>query len=609
VKSVLKLFVGGNAALICVLLALAVSACYLPSLRNDFINFDDPLYVSANPHVQTGLTDENVQWAFSTLRAGFWHPLTWISLMLDQELLGAGAFGYHLTSLVFHVANTILLFVLFWRLTGASWRSGLLAALFGLHPLHVESVAWVSERKDVLSTFFWLLSLAAYAEFRVQSSRFEVGESESKVQGLHYSLSTIRYSLRSRWYWLAILFFVCGLMSKSMVVTLPLTLLLLDFWPLGRLKPAALQPANTPTRDLLGPSTLQVLMDKLPFFLLSLAFGVLTIVAQRESGAVKSMMRYPPLSRFSNAIWSYTDYLAQTFWPTRLAIFYSYPKSFNLWATAAVFALGVAISAFVWWRARKWPFFAFGWTWYVVTLLPVIGLVQVGNQSHADRYTYVPLIGIFVMLVWGVAELARTRPFLRAAFALAGAVVLILLGGLTFRQLGYWKDSETAYRHAIAVTKNNELAENNLGTTLMKPGHVDEAIQHFELAVKMAPDYALAQANLGMALLGKGRLDESIAHSEAAVRLMPGFAGAHRNLGAALGAKGRVDEAIAHLQEAIRLVPDDAQAYYNLGVGMLSKRRFDDAIACFQQALRLKPNYADAQRNLQAAVAAKARGQ
>jgi tetratricopeptide (TPR) repeat protein len=368
---------------------------------------------------------------------------------------------------------------------------------------------------------------------------------------------------------------------------------LLDYWPLGRFN----------NKD--QKSKLKILIEKLPFLAVSLLFGLVTVVAQRQSGALKTTTHFPVPARLANAILSYWEYLWQTIWPARLAVFYSYPKAFSLSGVAAVALLGVAALMLAFLAARKRPYLAFGSLWYLVTLLPVIGIIQVGSQSHADRYTYVPLIGVFVLLAWGASDLVRNRPARPAILTIAAALVLLPCLLLTHRQIGYWRDSETLYRHALAVTENNELAQNNLGTTLKRPGQEDEAIRHFQEAVRLAPDYALAYGNLGAALFSRGRLDESILASREAVRLKPDFAGAHRNLGAALGAKGHVDEAIFHLEQTVKLDPGDAQGHYNLGFAFLTKGRFDDAIAQFQETLRLKPDFTEAQRALQAALAAK----
>jgi tetratricopeptide (TPR) repeat protein len=581
----------GNAAALSILLGAAVLWTFLPALQNGFINYDDPSYVYANPHVRAGLTWENVRWAFTTCDLGFWHPLTWLSILFDWELSGSDAGGHHLTSVLLHAANAWLLFVAFRRMTGAPWRSFFVAALFALHPLHVESVAWACERKDVLSTFFLMLALWAYAGYGAKVSARSGGEGGGAREEPYAPR-------RSTFYALSIVFFVCGLMSKSMVVTLPILLLLLDYWPLRRLELHSQQPG---TRNLL-PS----LWEKIPFFAVSLLFGLITIAAQRQSGAIKSLTRFPVSSRIANAMVSYGEYLWQTIWPARLAVFYPFPRTFSFWTVAGVALLGLAALAAGLWAGRKRPYLVVGLLWYLAALLPVIGVIQVGNQSHADRYTYVPLIGIFVAAAWGVADLAGGRRGRSVVLSAGAVLVLVACLLLTRRQIGYWRDSETVYRHALAVTANNALIHNNLGTTLKRPGQEEEAIGHLQEAVRLDPGYVLAQGNLGAALLARGRLDESIAHSEAALRLKPDFAGVHRNLGCALGAKGRVDEAITHLQEAIRLDPGDVQARYNLGYALLTKGRFDDAAVQFEETLRLKPGFAEAQRGLQAALEAKA---
>jgi tetratricopeptide (TPR) repeat protein len=478
------------------------------------------------------------------------------------------------------------------------------AGLFGWHPLHVESVAWAAERKDVLSGFFWMLTLLLYA--RYAESRSEKAESRKQnpatpdtQHATRNTFSVSRFTFHARTFYLfCLFFFTLGLMSKPMVVTLPLVLLLLDWWPLQRL------PFNTP-RPKLKPM-LPLIGEKAPFLAVALVFGVVTIYAERGIGALGPATNYPLAGRLQNALLSYLGYLKQTLWPTDLAVFYPYPETFPAWRTAGAGLVGLLLSALLLWAPRQRPYLAVGWLWYVVTLLPVIGLIQVGSFSRADRFTYVPLIGVFLALTWGGYELTRRWRYQVLALWLAGGVVILLCLGFTRQQLGYWQDSETLFQHALAVTQNNEAAHNGLGAALGKKGHMDEAIRQFQEALRLKPDHADAHNNLGAALDAKGQIDEAIHQLQEALRLKPDYADAHYNLAAALGKKGQIDEAIRQYQETIRLKPDHAEAHNNLGVACYQQGRTGEAIRQFQEALRLKPDYADARKNLILVLATRA---
>jgi tetratricopeptide (TPR) repeat protein len=556
-------------AVISIALAAAVIVAYLPTFRNGFVNLDDPQYVTGNSHVLKGLSGDGFRYAFTSFDRGFWHPLTWISLMLDRTLYAPGAWGFHATSMAFHVANTILLFILMRRMTGATWRSAMVAALFGLHPLHVESVAWISERKDVLSGFFFMLTLLAYAK---HVSSVEGNDTNLKLKRNPGSVPHFTFHI-SRFYILSLVFFALGLMSKTMVVTVPVVLLLLDYWPLGRLKVGALNDEDSRTSNARA-----VLLEKLPFFALALAAGLLTLRSQGAAGAIQEIARIPMHSRVENALLAYVRYLVQTVWPLRLAGYYAFPPGFSITAVAIAVVLLTLISAFCLLAFRRRPYVTVGWIWYVVTLLPVIGLIYVGSQSQADRYTYLPLIGIFVLVVWVVSDFAQRRPGAACTndsrtSILAGlsAVVLIFCAAVTWRQVGYWKDGVTLFTRALQVTTYNPLAHNNLGTALYDQGHIDEAMLQYQEALRQSPNYPSARQNLGAALLRRGRLDEAIPELQEAVRLNPMFAGAHCNLGAALGMKGRVDEAIQQFQIALQLKPDYREAQNNLRFALSQK--------------------------------------
>jgi len=541
--------------LLSALLAVVTLALYWPAMRHDFV-YDDKLYVTMNVHVQNGLTLADVKWAFSNPVASNWHPLTMLSHMLDRQLFGLKPWGHHLTSVLLHVVNTVLVFLLLVRLTGAMWRSVLVAALFGLHPLHVESVAWVAERKDVLSTFFFLLTLRAYARY-VEKSK--VNSSKSTV---HSPQSKVFYSL-------AVVLFALGLMSKPMVVTLPFVLLLLDYWPLKRVTCDGWRVTGSDSR--LTPSLhrfitplLRLLLEKLPFFGLAAVASIVTFVVQQHSGAMKMFQSLPLGARVGNALVSYCRYLGKLSWPADLAVFYPLRGH---WPVAQVLLaggllLGITV-LFIVLRGR-YPFKLMGWLWYCGTLVPVIGLVQVGDQAMADRYTYIPSLGVLILVIWGVYELACRWRYHALVLSVAGGLAIVLCFGLTRLQLGHWQDNETLFRHALAVTENNYLAHNNLGIALDREGRTGEAISQFQETIRLTPDDAEAQNNLGVALNKMGRIDEAISHYQEAIRLKPGFAGFYNNLGIAFGMKGQIDEAINQFQEAIRLKHDFAEARNNL---------------------------------------------
>jgi len=567
-----------------VLLFGLVLGAFLPVLSNGFVGFDDPDYVTENDHAQAGLTWESVQWAFRSAEAANWHPLTRLSHMLDCELFGLAPWGHHLTSLLLHAVNATLLFVVLRYMTGATWRSFAVAMLFGVHPLRVESVAWIAERKDVLSTTFWMLTLWAYARYAREQCEAGTEGFGIRPAGAGARSQNPASPLRhhaSRYYLLSLFWFALGLMSKPMLVTLPCGLLLLDYWPLGRLR---LETARG------------LVAEKLPFFLAAAAVSGVTFAVQKRGGAVIGGL--PFTDRLANAVISYCRYLGKLFWPVDLAAFY---PGVDHWPMAAVVAAGLlllvlSVAAIV--LRHGHPYALTGWLWFLGTLVPVIGLVQVGLQSMADRYSYVPSIGIFLALVWGAHKLTCGWRYQGVGAAVITATTALLCAGLTWQQISYWKDTESLFRHALLVTKDNYGAHHGLGMALDRQGRVDEAISQYRAALRAKGNYVVAYNNLGVDLARQGRLDEAMNQFLAALKITPGYADPHNNIGTTLEKQGRFDEAMEHFQEALRLKPDFADAHYNLGVALGRKGRSDQAAKEFQRVLELRPNYAEAHNNL-----------
>lgn len=553
---------------ICIALAAAALVAFEPVRRNGFVDFDDPLYVTENPDIKNGFTRQSVLSAFTRSHAAFWHPLTSLSHILDCELFGLNPLGHHLTSLLLHIANTLLLFLAMQNMTKTLWQSAFVAAAFALHPLHVESVAWVAERKDVLSGFFWMLTIIAY---------------------LHY----LRNPNIKR-YLLAILGFTLGLMSKPMVVTLPFILLLLDYWPLNR------------AENLKSKIIPRLLLEKVPFLVLSAAAAVIAFLFQQKQGTLPGVDLLPISTRIANALMSYVRYLSKTFWPDRLAVFYPYPvDAIPFWQPIASFLLLLGISVLVFRLAKNRKYLLVGWLWYLATLLPVIGLVQVGSHSIADRYTYLPLIGIFIIIAWASAELFAKWHFAKAAPAILASAIFIILIALTRTQAGYWHDSISLFEHTVRVTDNNYTTHSNLGVALQAQGRLDDAIGHFRKALLYNPGYFNAHYNLANALKAQGKLDEAIRHYNFALKIKPDDPGVHNNLGTALQAQGRLDDAVAHYQKALQIQPRLASAHNNLAGIFFIQRKLDDAVSHFRQALLLDPDNAEIHYNLGLALAGK----
>jgi tetratricopeptide (TPR) repeat protein len=502
-----------------------------------------------------------------------------------------------------HALNAGLLFALLRLMTGAVWRSLLVAGLFSLHPLHVESVAWVAERKDVLSGFFGLLALIAYARYaqgRMQNAECRMQKSAA-ANALHVSRFTFHVST---FYLLSLLCFALGLMSKPMLVTWPFVMLLLDYWPLGRMQKAAAsdtQHASRFTFHVSRSTLLPLLVEKIPFFVLTAVFSIVTFRVQRQAGALVDNEISALDARVANAVISYGRYLGKLFWPANLAVVYPNPGRWPLGLVLLAVALMLGLSVWFWAQRRRYPFALMGWLWYCGTLVPVIQVLQTGGHAMADRYSYLPCLGILILTVWGVGEL--TRNWGRRVSAIAGSAAIVLCLALTRHQLGYWKDSETLFQHALEVTENNNLAHNNVGDALYKRGQIDEAMRHYQEAVRLKPNYADALNNMGNVFYGKGQNAEAIHQYQEALRFKPDHVLAHDNLGIALGREGRMSEAIPQFQEAIRLKPDCIDAHYNLGVALAGSGRVDEAILHFHEALRLQPSNAQACSRLAVALA------
>jgi len=615
-----------HAATTATLLVLAVLAVYLPVMTLDFTNYDDPSYVTGNPLVLSGLTWKNVGWAFSHACSANWHPLTWISHMADCQLFGWNPAGHHLTNLFFHAINTVLLFLLLRTLTGAFWRSACVAALFAMHPMHVESVAWVSERKDLLSAFFFILTLMAYARYVKKSEirnpksegnpkteiRMAVDEgrgqeeecrpqepeleSPSSASRLTFHVSRFRphvsrFTFRaSIFYLLSLFFFALGLMSKPMLVTLPFVLLLLDYWPLRRFGP---KTQDSRLKNLLPP-----FLEKLPFFALAAASSCITIMVQRSWGAIAPIEDVPLALRVVNVPVNYVRYLGKLIWPVDLAVLYPYVRGWPLANVLGAVLLLVAGTLLVLWQRKQRPFLLVGWAWFVGMLVPVIGLLQTGNQSIADRYTYLPAIGLFIVVAWGFAELVGASAFRRFLAAVAATAMLLACALLAQAQVLRWQNTETLFRHALAVTTNNFVAYNSLGYLFVGYRELDQAKRCFRAALAVNRACHFSWQSLGMALIEEGKYDEAIAHCQTALQLNPGMAEAQATLGLALMKQGKTNEAVAHYREALRLQPAYAVAHYNLANALAQQGQIAQAREHYQASLESDPSSADAHNNL-----------
>lgn len=628
------------ATLLCILMLFVTLAVFARTASHDFINFDDTIYVTDNPAVKDGLKARTIAWAFTATTASNWHPVTWLSHMTDVQLFGLNPRGHHLTSVVLHTASALLLFLLLVQITAAPWQSLFVATLFALHPLHVESVAWVAERKDVLSGLFWTMTLLLYVRY-------------VKKPGAASYLA-------------ALACFAAGLMTKPMLVTLPVVMLLLDWWPLNRFRPgespvgvkhasSALPAFDQHVSSALpafdqDPDTgkagetfalplqkngnltiIASLKEKLPFLLLSALSSAFTIYAQHHGGAMATLDKAPVGLRISNAIIAYATYIFDTFWPHDLAILYPFPTSIFLGQLVGAALLLALISAGVIYAGRRFPWLAVGWLWFLVTLLPVIGLIQVGGQSHADRYTYIPLTGLFIMLAWGVPALLERWRYRREALALMAGIAVCAMTAATWHQLGYWRNNITLYRHTLSVTSGNYLilnnygiamdqsgdyeaaiklyqealrvwprsvfAHNNLGAVLARKGRYAEAIEHYQAALQLNPVYVMAMVNMGRSLAGLGRNGEALAQYEQALKLDPASSDVHLNMAILLMKGGQRDLARQHYLTVLQLDPFSTKAPVNMGVELAQQGRLDEAAGYFREALAIDPDSVEANFN------------
>ena len=604
----------------CILLISVTLGIYSRTGDHDFINYDDPAYIIDNPHVYTGLNIKNISWASTSIHASNWHPVTWLSHMLDIELFGLDPKGSHLVNVVFHLLNTLLLYFLFFGTTKSHWKSFFVSALFALHPLHVESVAWVAERKDVLSAFFFFVTLILYN----------------------------RYVKRPvlRRYLLTLFAFALGLMSKPMLVTLPFVLLLMDYWPLQRIslfKPIVDAQNVAPEEKEKSPLK-KLILEKLPFLSLSISSCVITSYAQWKGGTVAKISGVPLLFRFVNALVAYVGYIIKMIWPYNLSVIYPLPDTITLVQGLGSGLFLAAITYLSLSLARKYPYLIVGWLWYVGMLVPVIGLAQVGNQSMADRYTYLPLVGLFIMIAWGIPAIVPENRYRDTALSIVASMMLLASSVLTWAQLGYWKNSVSLFKHATEAVDGNYLAYNLLGNTFTHSGMLDEAVssftetlrifpndedaltgmgivsakqgnieragRYFRKALYVNPGSAEAHSNLGFALMQQGENMEGIPHLLEALILgpnSPNNAEIHFNLGTAFSSQGNLDKCIYHFTKAIQLKPDFVEAHYNLGVALAKQGKWDQAIAGFSMALRLKPDLPEAALALEKAKRLKGR--
>jgi tetratricopeptide (TPR) repeat protein len=561
-----------NIAVLCTFLVIAIWISYSPILGYGFINFDDREYITENPHIKNGLTLESIAWAFKAIYSWNWHPITWLSHILDVEIYGLYPRGHHKTNLILHIANSLLLFGVLFRMTGALWRSTLVATLFALHPLNVESVAWVSERKNVLSTFFWFLTMWAYIRY-VENKRIKN-------------------------YLLVVFVFAVGLMSKSMLVTLPFVLLLLDFWPLKRFA------GEFPTLQ----EVKKIVLEKTPMFLLVIGSSVITYIAQRDGGtgnAVQSVERIPLDARLSNTLVSYIEYLEKMIWPSGLAPFYPHPvHTIPIWKPILFGMLILGFTFLVIKLIRQAPYLAVGWFWYLGTLVPVIGLVQVGTQAMADRYVYVPLVGIFIAIAWGLGDLKKGKKNL---LLILTPILAVVLAVLTSHQISYWATPVTLMQHALQVAKDRHsdvfYPHLHLAAAFTLQNRPSEAIKHHKIATKIRPTVPNTYLSLGLIYSEMKEFNQAIFYFKKAIKLQPEWSPLYNNVGNALARIGNPEEAIPYYEKALKIKPNYATAHMNLGNALAQTGELYKAIDHYKESIRLKPDIPQVYLNLVNALA------
>ncbi len=541
---------------------LATLSVYFPVTNFDFVNYDDDMYVFQNPRVLGGLTCKNILWSLTAIEASNWHPLTWISHMTDVQTFGLNAGSHHLTSVGFHILNTVLLLIWLNTMTGEFWKSSFVTALFALHPLHVESVVWIAERKDVLSTFFCFLTLLSYTHYCQKKKRQQ--------------------------YLLSLFFFICALMAKPMVVTLPFVFLILDYWPLKRFPEVFSKKITVHDKWVLG----HLLVEKIPFLVLSSLSCLITLAVQHR--AVVSMETFPLIPRIANSLISYTEYLTKMIFPFPLAVLYPHPKMFSLWKLTASLFVILSISFLALLKIRRRPWIAVGWFWYIGTLVPVIGLVQVSVLGYADRYTYIPLVGLFIMIAWQVPEMAQFWKHKTIALSVSAAGILSVLWVLTSFQIRHWENSITLFEHALKSTSENFVAHNNLGFSLAEKGNYNEATVHYRKAIRILPGFSLSYENLGFISYKQENFQEAIFHYQNAIEYNPDSARSYYMLANSYFQLKRIDNAIIHYAKALKIRPDYIEAMTNLAITLALIGKTDESLALFKEAIKINPDFADA---------------
>jgi len=558
----------------CLFLTLVIVIIYGQVGSFDFVDWDDGLYVTKNVYVQKGLSVEGVIWAFTTPHAGSWQPITWLSHMLDSELYGLNPAGHHYTNVAFHTANTLLLFIILFRMTGALWQSAFVAALFAVHPLHVESVAWVSERKDVLSTFFGLLMIGAYYHY---------------IKTPHFKN-----------YLLVIIFFSLGLLAKPMVVTFPFVLLLLDFWPLKRIRLKNNYDLKSESSTYYGSKiNFQLIVEKIPLFILAVIQCTLTFIIQRRDGIMVPLEVLSLKTRIANTLVSYVDYVLKTFWPHNLAYYYPYSiDTFSVWQICGAALLITSVIFGAIYLSRQYSYVLVGLFWYFVTLVPVIGLVQVSDQAMADRYTYIPLIGFFIIVAWGVPDILKQWQYRKTFLCVSAAIILSLLTTRAFFQTRHWKNSVTLFENAVKINENNYHALNNLVTALTGNGKYHDAFLYLNRALKTDPQKVHLRMNLANVLFLQSKPDKAISLYREILQTDTKNADVHYNLAYVLSAQGKLEEALSLYKETLRIDPEYLKAHYNLGNIYFNQGKTAEAFMHYAEIIKIKPDYVQAYNKL-----------